>query len=69
VTTSLRTLPFHQRLVPEHPGLRSAYQGSNPISARNVCRGILSPSTHSSGEEASVDWYDCSVDVAGEIAG
>lgn len=29
---SLTALPFHQRPAPDHPGLRPAYQGANPIS-------------------------------------
>ena len=52
---SLTALPFHRRPAPEHPGLRPAYQGSNPISdvwaaraiamvARHLLRAIEDPS-------------------------
>jgi hydroxyacid-oxoacid transhydrogenase len=52
---SWTALPFHRRPAPEHPGLRPAYQGSNPISnvwaaraielvARYLVRAIEDPS-------------------------
>jgi hydroxyacid-oxoacid transhydrogenase len=52
---SLTALPFHQRAAPDHPGLRPAYQGSNPISdiwaaqaipmvSRNLLRVLEDPS-------------------------
>lgn len=52
---SLTALPYHRRPAPEHPGLRPAYQGSNPISdiwsaraielvARHLVRAISDPS-------------------------
>jgi hydroxyacid-oxoacid transhydrogenase len=52
---SLTALPFHRRPAPEHPGLRPAYQGSNPISdvwstraiemvARYLVRAVTDPS-------------------------
>jgi hydroxyacid-oxoacid transhydrogenase len=52
---SLTALPFHRRSAPEHPRLRPAYQGSNPISdvwatraiemvARYLIRAITDPS-------------------------
>jgi hydroxyacid-oxoacid transhydrogenase len=52
---SLTALPYHKRPAPEHPGLRPAYQGSNPISdiwaaraiemvARYLVRAIEDPS-------------------------
>lgn len=37
---ALTALPFHQRPAPEHPGLRPAYQGSNPISDMWAARAI-----------------------------
>jgi hydroxyacid-oxoacid transhydrogenase len=51
---SMTALPFHRRPAPEHPGLRPAYQGSNPISdvwsaraieivARYLVRAIADP--------------------------
>ena len=52
---SLTALPYHRRPAPEHPRLRPAYQGANPISdiwasraiemvARNLVRAIEDPS-------------------------
>jgi hydroxyacid-oxoacid transhydrogenase len=52
---SLTALPYHRRPAPEHPGLRPAYQGSNPISdiwaerairmvARYLVRSMKDPS-------------------------
>jgi hydroxyacid-oxoacid transhydrogenase len=37
---SLTALPFDQRPAPEHPGLRPAYQGANPISDIWAARAI-----------------------------
>jgi len=37
---SLTTIPFDQRPAPEHPRMRPAYQGSNPISDVWACRAI-----------------------------
>jgi hydroxyacid-oxoacid transhydrogenase len=52
---SLTALPYHKRPAPEQPGLRPAYQGSNPISdvwsaraiemvARHLVRAVDDPS-------------------------
>jgi hydroxyacid-oxoacid transhydrogenase len=37
---SITALPYHQMLAPGHPGLRPAYQGSNPISDVWAARAI-----------------------------
>ena len=37
---SYTALPYHQRPAPEHPGMRPAYQGSNPISDIWATRAI-----------------------------
>ena len=43
---SLTTIPFDQRPAPEHPRLRPAYQGSNPISDVWASRAIELVSEH-----------------------
>jgi hydroxyacid-oxoacid transhydrogenase len=54
---SYTALPFHERAAPDHPRMRPAYQGSNPISdiwaertmkliGENFLRSILDPSDH-----------------------
>jgi hydroxyacid-oxoacid transhydrogenase len=43
---SLTALPFHRRPAPEHPGLRPAYQGSNPISDVWAARAIAMVARH-----------------------
>jgi hydroxyacid-oxoacid transhydrogenase len=43
---SLTALPFHRRPAPEHPGLRPAYQGSNPISDVWSARAIAMVARH-----------------------
>jgi hydroxyacid-oxoacid transhydrogenase len=43
---SLTALPYHQRPAPEHPRLRPAYQGANPISDIWAGRAIEIVSNH-----------------------
>ncbi|MGQ9682551.1 MAG: hydroxyacid-oxoacid transhydrogenase [Anaerolineae bacterium] len=43
---SLTALPFHQRPAPEHPGLRPAYQGANPISDIWAAQAIEKAARH-----------------------
>jgi hydroxyacid-oxoacid transhydrogenase len=43
---SLTTIPFDKRPAPEHPSLRPAYQGSNPISDVWAARAIELVSEH-----------------------
>ena len=43
---SLTALPFQQRPAPEHPGLRPAYQGANPISDIWAAQAIEKAARH-----------------------
>jgi len=43
---SYTALPYHRRPAPEHPGLRPAYQGANPISDLWAARAIDMVSTY-----------------------
>jgi hydroxyacid-oxoacid transhydrogenase len=43
---AMTALPFHQRPAPEHPGMRPAYQGANPISHIWASRAIEMISRH-----------------------
>ena len=43
---ALTALPYNQRPAPEHPKMRPAYQGANPISTIWACRAIEMISEH-----------------------